>query len=96
MLIHGDDVHDAAATRRVWLYAGVVGLCMGELTLALNYYLLDVRVAGGLMLLAFYVLTGLAQQHLWQRLTRRVVYEYIAITAGGLAVLAYLSRLFTA
>jgi hypothetical protein len=81
-----------APSRRVWLYASVAGLSMGELTLALNYYLLDVRVAGALLLLVFYVITGLAQQHLWHRLTRRVALEFAAVAVAGLAVLAYVGR----
>jgi hypothetical protein len=81
-----------AALRRVWLYATVVGLSMGELILALNYYRLDVRVAAALLLLVFYILTGLAQQHLWKRLVRRVLYEYAAIAVLGLAALIGLSR----
>ena len=82
----------SASTNLIWLYASVVGLSMGELTLALNYYLLDVRVAGAFLLLIFYVLTGLAQQHLWHRLTRRVIGEYLTIATVGLVVLTYLGR----
>ncbi len=83
---------DEVRPRRVWLYAGIVGLAMGQLTLALNYYLLHERLAGALLLLAFYTLTGLAQQHLWQRLTRRVVLEYAITLLLGAAAVAVLNH----
>lgn len=79
--------------RHAWRYASVIGLCMGELTLALNYYLLKVPVAGALLLVLFYTLTGLAQQHLWQRLTRRVVLEYVLVAVVGLVTTALLNRM---
>ena len=41
------------------------------------------------LLLAFYVISGVVQQHLWGRLTRRVIVEYAAIGAAGLALLAW-------
>ncbi|NLD71621.1 MAG: hypothetical protein GX649_02765, partial [Chloroflexi bacterium] len=64
------------AIERTWIYAGVTGLVMGETTWVLNYCALDARAGGGLLLVVFYTVTGLAQQHLWGRLTRRVVVEY--------------------
>lgn len=81
-----------ARTRRVWLYAAIVGLTTGQLMLALNYFLLDERLAGALLLLVFYASAGLAQQQLWQRLTRRVVLEYATILLVGVGVIALLNR----
>ena len=74
-----------------WLYAGVVGLMMGESTWALNYASLDAKVGGGSLLLVYYAATGLAQQHLSARLTRRVVIEYAVLCAAGLALLSALA-----
>jgi len=71
---------------RTWVYAGVIGLVMGEATWVLNYCALDARAGGGLLLVVFYTLTGLAQQHLWGRLTRRVVVEYAVLGLGALGV----------
>ena len=71
---------------RTWVYAGVIGLLMGEATWVLNYCALDARAGGGLLLVVFYTLTGLAQQHLWGRLTRRVVVEYAVLGLGALGV----------
>jgi len=88
VLLGGDEVR----SRRVWLYAGIVGLAMGQLMLALNYYLLDERLAGALLLLVFYTLAGLAQQHLWERLTLRVALEYGATLLIGVGAIALLNR----
>ena len=79
-------------TRRIWLYAAMTGLLMGELTWALNYCSIDARVGGTFLLLVFYVLTGLSQQYLWDRLTRRVAIEYGIIWTVGLGMLVGLTR----
>jgi hypothetical protein len=71
-------------TARTWLYAAITGIVMAELTWALNYCAIDARVGSTTLLLAFYAVTGLAQQHLWGRLTRHVVIEYGAVCLAGL------------
>jgi len=71
-------------TARTWLYAAVTGIIMSELTWALNYCAVDARVGGAALLLVFYGITGLAQQHLWGRLTRRVVLEFGVVCLIGL------------
>lgn len=78
--------------RRTWLYAFLVGVLMGELTWALNYSSLETRVGGAVLLLFFYALTGLFQQHLWGRLNRRVAAEFGLIFASGLAILGGFAR----
>ena len=78
----------------IWLYAGIAGILMGELTWALNYCAIDARVGGAFLLLIFYVLTGLAQQYLWHRLNRRVVIEFSIVCASGLLILSGLIRAF--
>ncbi len=74
-------------SRRTWLYALLIGGLMGEFTWALNYSSLDIRLGGALLLLVFYTLTGLIQQHLWGRLSRRVVAEFGLVFVVGLALL---------
>ncbi|MHB1318190.1 MAG: DUF5656 family protein [Anaerolineae bacterium] len=69
---------------RIWLYAAVTALLMGELTWALNYTAFSTELGSALLLLALYTLTGLVQQSLWGRLTSRVVGEYVLVLAGGL------------
>ena len=78
--------------RRTWLYASIVGMLMGELTWAMNYGIIDTRTGSGFLLLAYYALTGLSQQHIWGRLQRRVVIEFIAVAGLGLVVLLALGR----
>jgi len=69
--------------RRTWLYAGVIAMVMGEATWVLNYVAMESRAGGGLLLVLFYTLTGLVQQHLWRRLTKRVAIEYITLAVAG-------------
>ena len=77
-----------------WIYALVIGLVMGEFTWSLNYYhTLDGRLGGASLLLMFYVLTGLAQQHLWNRLTRRVAIEFALVGIAGLVLLGTMTFL---
>jgi hypothetical protein len=70
---------------RIWLYATVTAVLMGELTWALNYTAFSTQLASALLLLALYTLTGLVQQSLWGRLTPRVVGEYVLVLTGGVA-----------
>ena len=75
-----------------WLYAAVLGLMLGEFTWSLNYYhALDARLGGALLLLIFYATSGIAQQHLWGRLTRRVAIEFALVGAASLVVLGSIS-----
>lgn len=70
---------------RIWLYAAITALLMGELTWALNYTAFSTQLGSALLLLALYTLTGLVQQSLWGRLTGRVVGEYVLVLVGGTA-----------
>lgn len=76
------------STWRTWLYALLTGALVAELTWALNYCSIGANLGGATLLLAFYLMTGLVQQHLWGRLTRRVVAEYGVIGLCAGAVLA--------
>lgn len=71
-------------TRRVLMYSAVVGLLLGEMTWALNYWPLLPGLTGGLLLLlSFYLAVGIAMQGLQGRLTKRVMVEF-----GAFAVVA--------
>ena len=70
-----------------WLYVGITGVLMGELAWALSYCSLEPAIGGGFLLLAFYTLTGLMQQHLRGRLSKRVIVEFGAVCAIGLVLL---------
>lgn len=75
---------------RTWLYAAVITLVVGELTWAINAWGLRALSGGALLLLAFYSFAGLAQQHLAERLNRRVAAEFAVTALIGL-VLIWLS-----
>ena len=63
--------------RRAWVYALACGLVVGELTWTLNYWAIGALGTAALLLLAFYILTGMAQQALQGRLTRRLTLEFL-------------------
>jgi len=74
-------------TGRTWLCALVAGLAMGEAAWALNYWRISGLRGGMLLLLIFYVITGLAQQGLLGRLTRWVLVEFAIVAVAGLVFL---------
>ena len=78
---------------RSWVYAGIGGLVMGELTWALNHASVANQYGGGFLLLAYYGVTSLVRQHLIGALRRAVVIEAAFVVAMGLALLALYSRL---
>lgn len=73
--------------RRRILYALIVGLLLGESVWALNYWQGSNFTVGGLLLLLFYIATGVAQQHLQENLTRRTLIEFAAVGAIGAIIL---------
>ena len=77
--------------RRTGLYALIVGLVMGEVIWALNYWRMRSLTAGMSLLLTFYVLTGLSQQAVLGRLSRRVLLEFGLVALVGAALLLWLS-----
>jgi hypothetical protein len=72
---------------RTALYALIAGLSTGEIIWAMNYWRVRGLTGGLILLLGFYVATGLASQQLQGRLTRRVLVEYGVVALFGLAVL---------
>lgn len=73
-----------ARVARHWLYAGVCGLILGEITWGLNYWTVPGLVGGVFLLLAFYASTGLVQNYLSGSLDRRIAAEFGLVTALGL------------
>lgn len=69
------------------LYALIAGLGTGEIIWAMNYWRISAVTGGLILLLGFYVATGLASQQLQGRLNRHVLIEYAAVAFIGLAVL---------
>lgn len=78
--------------RRRWGSAALVGLMMAEGAWVLGPGVVPPLVAGFLLLVVFYALTGILQQHFWGRLRRHVVIEFLAVAAVALAVLLSLAR----
>lgn len=87
------DLLGVAETRavRVVLYSGIVGLVVGEMTWALNYWRVDNWTASLLLLLFFYLITGIAQQYLLDRLKPAVLLEFGLVIATVLALLVFLN-----
>jgi len=70
-----------------WLYAAVIALVVAQLTWGLNRWGLGSLAGGGLLLIAFYTMTGATQQHLAGRLNRRVVMEFTFIAVIGVGII---------
>lgn len=66
-------------TRRtdlVFMYGAIVGLVLGQATWALNYWPVPALTGGLLLLVVFYLMVGIAQQGLQDRLTGRIILEF--------------------
>ncbi|MBC7226231.1 MAG: hypothetical protein H5T61_03245 [Thermoflexales bacterium] len=88
------DLLGVAETRaaRVVLYSAVIGLVVGEATWALNYWRLDNWTASLLLLLFFYLATGIAHQYLLDRLKPTVLLEFGLVTAAVLTLVLALGE----
>lgn len=75
---------------RTWLYAAAVGLSLGEIVWALNYWNLNGFTGGALLLIFFYAFTGLAQQYLWGRLNKIVFVEFAVFVVSAIVLLFWL------
>ena len=76
---------EAIAT--TWLFALIIGLSLGQIAWVLNYWRVTILNASLLMFLLFYVLVGLAQQRLLDKLSRRTLWEFGLIAFIGLVVI---------
>ncbi len=70
--------------RRVFLYAAVIALVLGQTTWAFNYWRADSLTVGVLMMLFFYVLVGVVQEYVRGAIDRQVVVEFMAVAALGI------------
>lgn len=70
-----------ADVRRTWLYAITIGLGVGEALWALNYWSVSPLVGGVILLILFYLLSGLSQQYLFGKLSWRTVVEFAVVVA---------------
>ena len=69
------------------LYAGVISLLIIELSWALLLLPVGKVITGLLLLMAFYLFSGLAQSHLLNRLNRSVALEFVGVTLVAMGVL---------
>lgn len=75
----------------VFTYSVIVGVILGQVTWALNYMPAVPDLTGGLLLLLiFYLTVGLAQQGLQERITSRVLWEFVIFTVVALVLIAIL------
>jgi hypothetical protein len=79
--------HQPRQLAKTWLFAAVIGLSLGQITWALNYWRVGALQAGLLLLLILYVLIGVAQQQLLNSLSRRVLAEFGLVVVIALAVI---------
>ncbi len=75
----------------VLVYAGIVGLVLGEATWALNYWRLNSLTGGLLLLLIFYNVVGLSTHGIQGSLRRRVLIEFALITIATLGLIRQFS-----
>lgn len=78
----------ANQTSSAFLYGLVAGMLMGQMTWVLNYWPLTALEGGLLLLVLFYVVVGLLQQHLNGQFGRRVVLEYTGVAVVALIMIA--------
>jgi hypothetical protein len=75
--------------RRLVAYTATISLLVGEATWALNYGQFS-NLAGGLFLLVvFYLTTGIAHQHLLERLSRWTLLEFAVIATAALMAILF-------
>jgi hypothetical protein len=69
--------------RRATIYAGVLGLSVGEVTWALNYWLISPLAGGLLMLVVLYVGAGITQSHMTGELSGRTLLEFTGVALAA-------------
>lgn len=74
-------------TGRTVLLSLAIGLVLGQGNWAINYWRTDVFTAALAQLLVFYALVGLAAQYLIDRISRRVLIEFVVVMIFALVLL---------
>jgi hypothetical protein len=73
--------------RLISLYALITGLALGEITWALNYWTAGRLTGGLLLLLVFYLVTGISREGLLRRVNRRALVEFALVALVGLGLI---------
>ncbi|MDW8147045.1 MAG: hypothetical protein RMJ48_12265 [Roseiflexaceae bacterium] len=79
------------SARNLFTLSLLVGLTLAEATWALNYWAASFLIGGTLLLVLFYIITGLLQGHLEGTLTRRVIWEYGVLGSVMLLAVVYVT-----
>jgi hypothetical protein len=69
-----------AELRRVFLYVGIIALVESELAWVIGYWPVSSWTSATILSLGLYVWSGIGYQHLLERLTRRIVIEFAAMS----------------
>jgi hypothetical protein len=67
------------------LYAAIIGLCVGQVTWPLNYWVISGMFGGAFLLFVFYALVNPARLQLQGKLTWRAALEYVVVGLVGIA-----------
>jgi hypothetical protein len=78
--------------RRALLHAGVIGLALGQCLWALNYWRASPLLAGLLLVLIYYAMVGVVQQHERGSINRRVLAEFGLVALAGLIIILRFAR----
>jgi hypothetical protein len=79
----------------IFAYGAIVGVILGQVTWALNYWWTLSNLNGGLLLLLiFYLVVGIAQHAIQDRLNRRVLWEFAIFALVALILIAAIGPRF--
>jgi hypothetical protein len=69
---------------RTLLYSGIIGLVLGETTWALNYCQANALSVGVLLMVLFYVLTGIVREYIRTGIRGQAIVEFLIVAAVGI------------
>jgi hypothetical protein len=84
-LICAELFRGAGNARSHVMWVGVVALAMGQVTWALNYWVLGALEGGAILLLVFYTLPGIVRSYRNGTLAPRVRSEHLIVAGTGMA-----------
>lgn len=82
ILHHSEQTHRSLS--RTLFYSGVIGLVLGETTWALNYWRANALTVGVLLMVLFYVLTGIVREYTRTGIRWQIVVEFLSVAALGI------------
>jgi hypothetical protein len=77
-------LHRYGGKRQTRLYAAIIGLCVGQVTWPLNYWVVSGMFGGAFLLFVLYALANPARLQLQGQLTWRAALEYILVGLIGI------------